>query len=395
MKFLTQNGFLDTNLTQKKFLVAINSTFALRATKNKDGKSLLYLILYSKGSRERISLDLYVHPKDWSKSKQMIISKTEEARDFNLVLDNINAKITNIKTVYRLNDQPLSVEMLKKEFIDGVPRINFVLFFEQALKGDEILLKPGTYRRYVAVLNKLRAYKEEIPFHDIDLKFITDYRKHLKSIGNLTTTINSNIIVLKKYLREARKSGIKLKMDIDLITGGSTTGNRTALNPVELKKFDEYYFSSFIHGSTKLTLGYFLFSCMTGLRLGDILELNRKDLGSEIQFKASKTGKDQIISLNNKALEIIHHDPELFVTRVHPNVMNRDLKEIAKTLGVRKHISYHISRHTFATNFLRMGGQAAKLQVLMGHSKMETTMIYVHILAAEANKEIFLLDKLF
>lgn len=127
MKFLTQNGFLDTNLTQKKFLVAINSTFALRATKNKDGKSLLYLILYSKGLRKRISLDLYVHPKDRSKSKQMMISKNEEARDFNLVLDNINAKITNIKTVYRLNDQPLSVEILKKEFIQIRPYLKLAI----------------------------------------------------------------------------------------------------------------------------------------------------------------------------------------------------------------------------------------------------------------------------
>jgi site-specific recombinase XerD len=62
---------------------------------------------------------------------------------------------------------------------------------------------------------------------------------------------------------------------------------------------------------------------------------------------------------------------------------------------IKKKVTFHVSRHTFATSFLRAGGQIEKLQILLGHSSLQQVMVYVHIVASEANKEIFLLDDLF
>jgi site-specific recombinase XerD len=64
-------------------------------------------------------------------------------------------------------------------------------------------------------------------------------------------------------------------------------------------------------------------------------------------------------------------------------------------LKIQKKVSFHVARHTFATSFLRAGGQVEKLQKLLGHSDIKQTMIYVHIVQADANAEIFLLDNLF
>lgn len=157
-----------------------------------------------------------------------------------------------------------------------------------------------------------------------------------------------------------------------------------------------FFKSEFINPSHKLIVGYFLFSCMTGLRFSDVMRLKRSELMDEhIHFIAQKTNKDQMITLNKKAKEIIKSCKDLFLTKFTNEHVNRELKEIMRILGVRKKVSFHVARHTFATSFLRMGGSVEKLQILLGHSSIMQTMIYSHIVAAEANKSIYLLDDLF
>ena len=392
---MIQDLIFDTILDTKKIYVSMNTRFYVRDYINKDGKSLIYIVATYGKEKERISLDLNVNPKDWDNKKQRLKPKDSQATDVNLILDNIESKITNIKTVYRLSEKLLTPSILKRELLEGMPRINFNAFVKSCLENDKGAIKPGTMRRYTSVYQKLVNYKEEIMFNEIDHNFIPDFRKHYTKLGNQATTLNSNVRVIKKWLRLAQKSGIKLKVEIDDIPAGKMTGNRVALNPSELEKICGYYFASWVKPLHKQTLGYFLFSCFTGLRLGDVMDLKREDLKTEIQFISNKTSKDQIISLNKKAKQIIESYEDLFLIFPHENTMNLELKAIMKTLGINKKISFHCARHTFATNFLRMGGKPEKLQKLLGHSSITTTMVYVHILAAEANEEIFLLDNLF
>lgn len=385
----------DTLLDTKKLFVSMKNYFELRNYVNKEGQSLVYLRVVSGKEKERINFDILVNPKNWDYKKRRLKPLDNHSKDINLVLDNIEAKVTNIKTVYRLSEKVLTPKILRRELLEGMPRVNFNAFAKRCIEDDRGMIKDGTLRRYESVLEKLVAYQEEIFFNEIDYTFFQEFRKYYAKKGNQATTLNSNISVIKKWLRKAQKSGIRLKIDLDEIISGKTSGNRVALNPEELKKVCGYYFSEWINPTHKLTLGYFLFSCFTGLRLSDVMNLTRKELADEIQFVSVKTSKDQIISLNKKAKEIIESYESLFVDFIHPNTMNEELKHIMKHLGIKKKISFHCARHSFATNFLRMGGKPEKLQILLGHSKITTTMVYVHILAAEANEEIFLLDNLF
>lgn len=385
----------DTLLDTKKLFVSMKNYFELRNYVNKEGQSLVYLRVVSGKEKERINFDILVNPKNWDYKKRRLKPLDNHSKDINLVLDNIEAKVTNIKTVYRLSEKVLTPKILRRELLEGMPRVNFNAFAKRCIEDDRGMIKDGTLRRYESVLEKLVAYQEEIFFNEIDYTFFQEFRKYYAKKGNQATTLNSNISVIKKWLRKAQKAGIRLKIDLDEIISGKTSGNRVALNPEELKKVCGYYFSEWINPTHKLTLGYFLFSCFTGLRLSDVMNLTRKELADEIQFVSVKTSKDQIISLNKKAKEIIESYEPLFVDFIHPNTMNEELKHIMKHLGIKKKISFHCARHSFATNFLRMGGKPEKLQILLGHSKITTTMVYVHILAAEANEEIFLLDNLF
>ncbi|HEY4543992.1 MAG TPA: site-specific integrase [Tissierellaceae bacterium] len=284
---------------------------------------------------------------------------------------------------------------MKQELINEMPRVNFCAFFDKCLEDDRPEMKNGSYKRYKSVLKKLKEYNQEIYFNELDLRWFKEYRKHLVGIGNKTTTINANIQAIKKYLRQAERYGIRLGFNLEDIEVGSTAGNRTSLNIDEIKLMVRYYKSDFIQSHHKLSLGYFLFACFTGLRLENVMNLSRQDVATQIEFISVKSEKDQVIQVNATAKAIVKENKDLFLKFPCPQVLNRQLKDIARHLGIKKSICFHVSRHTFATNFLRMGGNVTKLQKLMGHSKLDTTMIYVHILAQEANEEIFLLDNIF
>lgn len=72
--------------------------------------------------------------------------------------------------------------------------------------------------------------------------------------------------------------------------------------------------------------------------------------------------------------------------------MNETLKKVADICGIRKKIHFHVARHSFATNFLRKGGKVEDLQIIMAHSDLKTTMVYVHMIKAESVKSIYLMD---
>lgn len=390
-----QEAIFDTRIDTNKIYVSINTNFSLHNYIDKDGKAALYLHITGGSKRERLNLDIKVPVKGWLKSKQRLKPVTKLQRDINLIIDNVDAKITNIKTVYRLSELHLTPLKLKDELINDMPRTNFISFFEKMLEYEKINLRIGTYRRHRAVCRKLKKYQPEVFFNEINEVFFSNFKTYLKAKGNKSTTIAGNILSIKKFLLIAIKSGIKIPCDLSAIKSGKTTGNRTALNPEELKRVFLFFESEFINPNYKLILGYFLFSCMTGLRFSDIMKLKRPSKKAvDIDFLTIKTSKVQIISLNNKSKEIIEAVPNLFINRLTNEYINRELKKIMIIIGVTKKVSFHVSRHTFATTYLRMGGKIEKLRILLGHSSINQTMIYEHIVASEANESIFLMDKL-
>lgn len=395
------HGIFDTRVDTHKLYVSLKTKFILRDY-NKE-KLPLYLHITGDGKRERLLLDIEIEKKLWCKNIERLnenLSRNKFERkkisDTNLIIENIEAKITNIKTVYRLSDLVLTPAKLKKELIEDLPRVNLCSFFQHTINEQKKILAPGTYKRFQSVLNKLKTYNNNIIFTDLTLNWFENYRIYLSKLGNQKTTINSNIKVIKKILRKALKVGIKIPCDLDEIIGGSTAGTKTALEPLELIKISNYYQSEFINKQHKLILGYFLFSCVTGLRFSDVMALERdKVLGNFIQFRAEKVNKLQTISLNKTAKMIINSNEFLFIDKITNQYVNRELKKIMVSLGIKKKIGFHCSRHTFATSFLRANGKVEDLQVLLGHSTIHQSMVYVHIVAAEANKKIFLLDSLF
>lgn len=79
---------------------------------------------------------------------------------------------------------------------------------------------------------------------------------------------------------------------------------------------------------------------------------------------------------------------------VDPSVVNKAIKVASKTLGLKKQISAHTFRHSFATHLLERGTDIRTIQALMGHKDVSTTMIYTHILQQGGHGVLSPLDDL-
>lgn len=400
MRDLLKLNFFRTDSRTEKVFCSMNVRFVPRKYKNKYGEHMMYLHISSKGIQKKIPLGFTVKSGDFDLKAQKIIGNEKRQKDLQLMLDNIEAKITNIKTFYWLAGRVLSIEKLIEEIKNNIPRGEFTSFFEHELGKDRAVLKEGTYKRHQSILNNLRTYKKEIYFTDIDKNFIEDYKRYFLQTGRKLNTYYSNLKIIKKYLRRALNSGIRLNIDLADIKSKNIRSNRVALRPEELKRLYNYYFSEFILPGEKLSIGTFLFSCYTGLRISDMQKLKREHIFTGIlEFVPVKTETSKPymhrIRVNKKALSIVEHLPELFKKRIAEQIINEVIKKVTKKLNIKKDVSLHVARHTFATNYLRAGGKVEQLQKLLNHSSLKETMVYVHMVDAEEDESIFLLDTLF
>ena len=157
--------------------------------------------------------------------------------------------------------------------------------------------------------------------------------------------------------------------------------HREYLNQEEVNKLQEIYENKTLKPNYQNVLQYFLFSCYTGLRYQDVKDLRYKNIrGDALRFQMHKTKDDMENPLSRFAKSVLPPNRGLNyqkVFRVYENQpTNRMLKDIMDEFGIEKDISFHCARQTFATLSINHGVDIFALKSLLGHRKMETTMIY-------------------
>ncbi len=131
----------------------------------------------------------------------------------------------------------------------------------------------------------------------------------------------------------------------------------------------------------------FLFGCLTGLRKSDIKQLaweNIQPYGEgqmSVTIRMQKTNDLITNPISDEALDLIGFDAEhpktgLVFAGFKDKMTQTALKNWIEAAGITKHISFHCSRHTFATLLINSGVGLAAVQYLLGHKSPETTEIY-------------------
>lgn len=364
---------------------------------DKNGEAQIHLSVTSGGKRIKIPIpDLKVSPKKWDEKCGRFKKSCAKHQDNNLILDNIERKVTEIKTHYRLSETVLTLERFKREFHSTTTRMDFIAFMTNAIEENKPLMNPNTLKAENSILKKLKGFRDTLMFSEIDHSFLLRYKSHLiVDLENKETTVNKNLAIIKKYLNMACRRGLKPAIHPQDIVIGNTDGNRINLDAEEVDRMAEYFCSRFIKPTHKITLAMFLLACFNGLRISDAQQLTPGKIDNgKIVFTSVKTNKVQILQINLTTEMILQACPELLTEKFSDQYHNRTLKDICTFVGITKHVTFHVARHTFATNYLRLGGKVEVLQKILGHSKITQTMVYVHIVQQELDRGMEIMDNL-
>ena len=130
-----------------------------------------------------------------------------------------------------------------------------------------------------------------------------------------------------------------------------------------------------------------------GLRISEAINLKIKDIDSnrmQIRVEQAKGKKDRYTLLGNKTLEILRkyvaeYKPKIWLfegskgEQYAPRSIQEILKKSVSKTNIKKRISVHTLRHSFATHLLEAGTDLRYIQSLLGHANSKTTEIYTHI----------------
>jgi integrase/recombinase XerD len=165
--------------------------------------------------------------------------------------------------------------------------------------------------------------------------------------------------------------------------------------PVVLSRKEVHDFLSIIENLKYLAIATTLYG--SGLRLGECLTLKVEDINSEnmtITVRDGKGKKDRVTILPRMLLDILRNyyrkspvKPRTYLFPKkddwHSPFSRRQtqhfIREAGLKAGIKKSVSPHVLRHSFATHLLESGVNLRKIQVMLGHRCLDTTSVYTHL----------------
>ena len=249
-------------------------------------------------------------------------------------------------------------------------------------------------------LLKIYSQGQPIPFKRISVKLLEDIKMFLLRApmgGNKKGTISQNTAstyfsIVKAGLKQAFIDEY-LTVDISAKVKGISNIEkpRVALTMNEIQMLVD------TPCKDDVLKRAFLFSILTGLRHSDIQSLKWQQIQqtSKGTWRAivvqQKTKVPDYKPVTNQALQLCGERPadeEQFVFEglTDASWISRPLKVWIEASGIKKHITFHCGRHSFASLLLENGVDIYTIKSLMGHTNVKTTQIYTHIVDSAKEK---------
>ncbi len=371
---------------------------------DKDGNCTLYCRVTVDGRRAAFSLQRKVHPNDWNGTSNRVKGSKPSVKQLNRFLDEVRARLLKIQGEYVRKGTYYTVEMLRNAFLGLDKQQHTVLkLYEEHNQEIAVMVgqeySSGAYLRHVRTRKRLVAFikkeyrMEDMPLREVDLKFIKRFEHYLKTlnIGN-RNTITKYVVNFKKIMRIAYAHDWITKDPFFHWKAEWQVVEREALNERELNRLIE---KEFPIERLEHVKNLFLFSCFTGLSYSDVKELTANDIvknmnGEQIiKIKRAKTSVMSCVPLLPPAKSILKkyrtfkktNERQLVLPVISNQKMNAYLKEIADICKIRKKLTFHLARHTFATTVtLANGVPIESVSRMLGHRSLRTTQIYAKVL---------------
>lgn len=381
----------------------------------KNGKAPIYSRVTIGNKRIEISTQREVPLLAWDSRAQMVTGKNQEAKETNNHLATIKAKLLSCQSKLEARCDVITVEVFKDEYYGKVERPRMLLQIVQQHNEDikkligkdysrATWVKYETTRKHLTEFLKWKYRISDINIKELGFEFITDFEFYLKSEKSIDVNTNAKYIKnLKKIIHECVAKDWLPKDPFMAYKIKAKKTEREFLIEIELQQLQEKEFE--IERLDHIR-DIFLFSCYTGLAYIDVFNLTTNNIALGIDGEKwifthrQKTEAPSRIPLLPPALVILQkykdHPAAKNSNKLLPVPSNQKtnayLKEIASCCGIKKELTFHIARHTFATTVtLTNGVPIESVSKMLGHKKLQTTQHYAKILDKKVSADMKLL----
>ena len=396
----------------------MKSTFSIifylkRQVVKKDGTVPVMGRITVDGTQAQFSCKLTANPNLWDTKGGRMTGKSMLALEVNRKLDKMRVSISKYYQEILDRDNFVTAEKVKNAFL-GLEYRCHTLMKVYAQAKDEVekqykagMNSLGTFKKfrigyaYVGEFLQSHYNLKDIALKELSLPFITDYEtflrtdKHLKINSAMVLVRNLRVMIFRAIDREwlVKDPFRRYEYKYEETTREILTKEEIHLlmkTPISSKKMS-------------LVRDLFLFCCFTGLAFIDLYNLKEENVkeffdgGEWIVIHRQKTGTEANIKLLDYPKLIMEkyrglcEDGRVFPVPIYKSCM-RALERLGKKCGITKHLTWHVSRHTFATSIcLSNGVPIETVSSLLGHKNIKTTQIYAKITKEKLNKDM---DKL-
>jgi integrase len=376
----------------------------------------IYLRITVDGKRAEISAKRYCDdPDKWNSSSGRINGNKESTKTVNNHLEFLQNRVYSIHTELLQKNISITADLIKGKLlgVEDKPRMLLEIFKQhneqiEALVGNGFA--PLTVERYQTSLKHTKEFIEwkyretDLEIQKLDFELISDYYFYLRSkrkCGHNTTV---------KYLKNFKKIVLQCVkrgwLNKDPFYGFNLATKEVEREFLTLEELDLIMSKQFSTDRVQIARDIFVFSCYTGLAYIDVKKLNYSDItigidGQKwIYSRRQKTETPFRIPLLPVPLEILErykdHPRRVVDDKALPvssnQKLNEYLKDIAGLCGIRKKLTYHMARHTFATTItLNNDVPIETVSKLLGHKSLKITQHYAKTLDRKVSNDMMVL----
>ncbi len=356
---------------------------------NKHGQASIQIECYLNGLRKYFDTKIKVAPSQWHE-KTKTIKDTPNSIQQNSIIKEMIRELESYEIGLINAGKVCTLDMLENAFAYQNNN-TFNKWFKLQLEKETT--KESTKKVLYTVLNQLNNFNSNLSFSDIDFKFLKSFERFLIDKDLKPNTISIYLKAIKKFVR--------LAVNNDFINSNNNPfksfkismkkTEKAFLLPFEIDIIENLNLENYKH--LKYTRDLFLFSCYTGLRFSDVMTLEINNIqtidGKKWLVKNQQKTDEKIkipiyLLFDGKPLKIIQKyfmlGSKTLFKSITNNTININLKRIFFLAGIDKPVTFHSARHTTATYLLSKNVNIFVVQKILGHSKIDTTQIYTHLI---------------
>jgi len=375
--------------------------------RQKNGFAPIYTRITVDGERAEISTNRQAPVSEWNSKAQMILGKSNAAKEINNHLISVKAKLLQCHARLETLNDAITATAIKNEYLGKrAPQkkcIEVFAEYNQQLKlrvfAPEPTLKEKTWKRFETTKDKLSNFikfkfnKGDLALDEITEAFGDEFLLYLTTKGGISKNTamkylkNTKQMIdwarRKRYLKEHPMEGFKCSYKQPKRV--RLTWNELIhlyQHKMPVKRLEE-------------VRDVYIFSCFTGYSYMDIYELEPENVllwidGTKWLIRDRYKGdhNKSNVPLLDIPLEIIEKYKDHPYCKMYNKLLpvnsnqryNSYLKEIAAVAGINKNLTTHTARHTFATTILLENDcPIESASEMLGHGSIRTTQIYAQV----------------